>query len=73
MTEKRIIKKLTSPHNITLYMNGSNQNIYYYFTYNKKVYRGSTGTNDPKSSVDKVFEIYFEVSKGLRDKIKEKK
>jgi len=73
MTEKRIITKLTSPHKITLYKNGSNPNIYYYFTYNKKVYRGSTGSDDPKSSVDKVFEIYFEVSKGLRDKIKEKK
>lgn len=43
---KNIVVKLKYPQNITLYMNGNNPNIYYYFTdkKTKKIYRGSTGT-----------------------------
>lgn len=63
-----IVKKLTSPHNITLYRNGTNPNIYYYFRWKKQSYRGSTGTSDRHQSIDKVTEIFYEVSHNLRKK-----
>lgn len=64
--EKKVLKKLDTPHKITLYLNGNNPNIYYYFTWNKKVCRGSTGSPDLKSSIDKVFEIFYDEKKGIR-------
>ena len=57
---------LPNKKRITLYKNGNNENIYYYFTFGKKSYRGSTGKNDLQSSVDEGFRIYSEVSTGKR-------
>lgn len=51
---------------ITLYNNGNNENIYYYFTFGKKMYRGSTGKKDLQSSIEEGFKIYSEVSTGKR-------
>jgi len=65
---KKVVKKLDYPHNITLYKNGSNKNIYYYFTYKKIVYQGSTGVSDEKSSIEKVCDIFYEVKNGSRIK-----
>lgn len=62
------VKKLTSPHKITLYKNGSNPNIYYYLTWNKRSYRGSTGTSDRQQSIDKVTEIFYEITHDIRKK-----
>jgi integrase len=58
--------KLISPHKITLYKNGDNPNIYYYFTFKHKSYRGSTGKDDLKSSIEEVFDIFYEVKTGKR-------
>ena len=63
---EHIIKKLTSPQNITLYKNGNNPNIYYYFTKNKKVFRGSTGTSDKQVAIDKMTGIFYELTHNLR-------
>jgi len=68
MSEKKQITKLSYPHKITLYYNGLNQNIYYYFTWKKKSYRGSTGSDKIEISKNNVSEIFFDVSKGLRGK-----
>ena len=57
---------LTEPHKISLLKNGNNPNIYYYFSYKHKVYRGSTGKNDLKSSIEEVFDIFYEVKTGKR-------
>jgi len=57
---------LETPHKITIYRNGKNPYLYYYFTYNHKMYRGSTGKEDLKSSKDEVFEIFYEVKTGRR-------
>ena len=57
---------LTEPHKISLLKNGNNPNIYYYFTYKHKRYRGSTGKNDLKSSIEEVFDIFYEVKTGKR-------
>ena len=51
---------------ITLYKNGDNENIYYYFRFNKKSYMGSTGTSEFQMSIDRGFKIYTEVSGGKR-------
>jgi len=48
---KNIVVKLKYPRPITLYMNGKNPNIYYYFRKNKKSYRGSTRTTDRKDAI----------------------
>ena len=69
MSNTKVIEKLSSPHKITLYKNGDNPNIYYYFTFNHKMYRGSTGKSDLKSSIDEVFDIFYEVKTGKRKKL----
>jgi len=66
MLDKKRITKLTYPHSITIYQNGDNPNHYYYFTWKKKSYRGSTGCSDEKSSTEKVCDIFYEVKKGSR-------
>lgn len=66
MSNTKVIQKLVFPHKITLYKNGNNPNIYYYFTYNHKMYRGSTGKSDLKSSTEEVFDIFYEVKTGKR-------
>ncbi len=58
--------ELPNKKKITLYMNGNNENIYYYFRFGKKSYRGSTGTSDFHSSEKEGFKIYTEVSTGKR-------
>ena len=63
---KNIIIKLTHPHKITLYRNGTTPSIYYYFTFNKKVYRGSTGIKNEQQSIDKMTEIFYEITHNLR-------
>jgi hypothetical protein len=72
MSDKKIIKKLTNPYKITLYQNGDNKNIYYYFTWNKKSYRGSTGTYDLNDSINKMSEIFSDIKNGRREKGKVK-
>ena len=72
MSETKIIEKLTSPHKITLYLNGSNPYIYFYFTWKKKSHRGSTGTDSIEVSRNKVLEIFYEISKGIREKGRQK-
>lgn len=57
---------LPNNQKITLYKNGNNENIYYYFTFEKKMYRGSTGKKDLQSSKEEGFKIYSEVSTGKR-------
>jgi len=46
---------LPNKKKITLYKNGDNENIYYYFRYGKKSHRGSTGKSDIQSSIDEGF------------------
>lgn len=53
---------------ITLYKNGDNPNIYYYFTFNKTSFRGSTGTTDINNSREKAKSIFYDVIKGLKEK-----
>lgn len=72
MTGKHLLKKLTSPQKITLYLNGNNPNIYYYFRWKKKSYRGSTGTSDKQTAIDKMNRIYYDITTGSLDKSKEK-
>lgn len=63
---KIVIEKLKYPHKISLYWNG--KYIYYYFRWKKKKYQGSTGTDNLDESKNKVSNIFFEISKGLKDK-----
>lgn len=51
---------------ITLYKNGDNENIYYYFRYNKNSFRGSTGFSDLGSSITKSLKIYDDIKKYKR-------
>jgi len=65
--------KIQHPHKITIYKNGNHKNLFYYFTYNKKIYRSSTGYPDLQSSINKSIEIFYKVSQGIgkpRKKIK---
>ena len=64
--ETTIVKKLTSPQNITLYRRPDSPNIFYYFTWNKKSYRGSTGTADRNTSINKMNDIYYELTHKIR-------
>lgn len=57
---------LPNKKKITLYKNGDNENIYYYFRYGKKSHRGSTGKSDIQSSIEEGFRIYSEVTTGKR-------
>lgn len=66
--KKELPLMLSNPYKITLYKNGNNPNIYYYFSWNKISYRGSTGTNIIDESIKKSGEIFYEVTKGLREK-----
>lgn len=68
MSKTCILKKLSKPCKITLYKNGNNKNIYYYFSWKKKSYRGSTGADDLQIAEDKVVEIHFDIVKGIREK-----
>lgn len=72
MLEKCIVDKLKTPHKISLYKNGNNSNIYYYFRWKNQRYQGSTGSDNIEISRNKVNEIFFEISKGLRKKGREK-
>jgi len=56
------------PYKITLYKNGNNKNIYYYFTWKKKSYRGSTATSNFDESQKNATKIYYEISGGIREK-----
>ena len=73
MSKTKIIEKITMPHKITLYLNGDNPYMYYYFTWKKKSIRGSCGTKSLEDSRKKVLEIFYEVSKGIREKAKNTK
>lgn len=73
MTGTKTLKKLDYPHKITLYKNGDNPSIYYYFSWKNKVYRGSTSETDLKLSINKVVDIFTDVKKGLRNKVKQEK
>jgi len=66
MSETHVLEKTKTPHKITLYKNGDNPNIYYYFSWKHKSYRGSTGTDSLDISRNKVIEIFFVITKGLR-------
>lgn len=55
-------------YNITLYKNGNNPNIYYYFRWNGKSYQGSSGTDDLEKSKTIVPEIFYDITKGIRKK-----
>lgn len=66
MTDTQLPIHLKHPHKITLYKNGNKPNIYYYFTYNKKKYMGSTSTPDIQESIDKAIEIFYEISHGIK-------
>lgn len=68
MSEKCVREKLTHPHKISLYNNGKNPNIYYYFRWKKKVFQGSTGFDNLDAAINKVSEIFYKVSKGIREK-----
>lgn len=57
---------------ITLYKNGENSNIYYYFTWEGKVYRGSTGTDNLSLSIDKSYDIFHKVKTGMTLKLSKK-
>jgi len=57
-----------SEHIITLYKNGNNKNIYYYFKYEKNYYQGTTGTDDLDKSIEKSKDYFYDVKKGLREK-----
>jgi len=55
-------------HIITLYKNGNNKNIYYYFKYEKNYYQGTTGTDNLDKSIEKSKDYFYDVKKGLRAK-----
>lgn len=55
-------------YTITLYKNGNNPNIYFYFRWNGVSYQGSTGCDDVEVSKKIVPEIFFDITKGLRKK-----
>jgi len=63
---KIVIEKLKYPHKISLYWNG--KYIYYYFRWKNEKYQGSTGTDNLDESKNKVSNIFFEISKGIREK-----
>jgi len=67
-----IVEKITSPHKITLYRKPNYDNIYYYFRWKNKTYRGSTGTTIQELSKMKVLEVFFEITKGKRTGVKQK-
>lgn len=68
MSKSKVLYKMKHPHKITLYRNGDNPNIYYYFTWKKKIYRGSTGTEILEISINNVQEIFFHLKKGIDPK-----
>jgi integrase len=68
MSKKCVLDKLKTPHKISLYRNGDNPNIYYYFRFKNIKYQGSTGTDNIDISRNKVNEIFFDISKGLKVK-----
>jgi len=68
MSNPCVLEKMKSPHKISLYTNGNNSNIYYYFRWKNRRYQGSTGSDDIEISKNKINEIFFEISKGLRQK-----
>ena len=72
MSEKRIIEKIRSPHKITLYKNGDNPNIYFYFTWKQESHRGSTGSDNVNIARDKAHEIFYDITKGLKNRGKQK-
>ena len=70
MGKSKVLFRMKVPHKITLYKNGDNPYIYYYFTWKKKSHRGSTGTIDVDESRKKIMEIFYEISKGIREGVK---
>ena len=64
--ETTILKKLTSPQKITLYQRPDSPNIFYYFTWKKKSYRGSTGTSNKQIAINKMNDIYYELTHNIR-------
>jgi len=68
MSDTNVKEKLTHPHKISLYTRGDSPNIYYYFRWKNKKYQGSTGSENIDTAKNKVSEIFYEISKGLREK-----
>jgi len=64
MSATKVLMKLSHPYKITLYRNGGNPSIYYYFTFKRKMFRGSTGTEDLDNAIDRASEIYVKVKDG---------
>lgn len=55
-------------YTITLYKNGNNPNIYYYFRWNRVSHQGSTGCGDLEVSKIIVPQIFVDTINGLRKK-----
>lgn len=66
MSNTCILEKLKFPYKISLYRNGDNPNIYYYFRWKNERYQGSTGSDNLDTSRNNINEIFFEITKGLR-------
>ncbi|HPQ44215.1 MAG TPA: site-specific integrase [Syntrophales bacterium] len=64
--EANIVKKLTSPQNITLYRRTDTPYIYYYFTWKGKSYKGTTGKKEKQAAIDRMNSIYYELTHDIR-------
>ncbi len=74
MTDKKsvVIETISYPHSISLYNNPPNPNIYYYFTWKHKSYRGSTLSHILDISRNKSIEIFMDIKSGRKKKGNEK-
>jgi len=72
MSNTCVLENMKYPYKISLYKNGNNINIYYYFRWKGMKYQGSTGSDNLDTSRNKVIEIFFEITKGLRQRGRKK-
>jgi len=63
MSDYEIIKTIPE-YSITLYKRSITPNIYYYFTLNKRSYRGSTGTSNINQAVRNAEKKYWDIEEG---------
>lgn len=63
MTEERI-HYIDRPYKITIYKRNETPNLYYYFTFNKKSYRGSCKTDNIEIAKTRATEKWFDVKRG---------
>lgn len=60
----KILKKIKHPYPITLYYNGNNPSIYFYFRLNQKSYRRSTGEQDIDVATTEAINCFTRIQNG---------